>query len=105
MVPADDFFRGLYTTALEEGEIVTRIVFAIPAGAGYAKFRNPASRYAMAASFVARHAPAEVRVAITGAGNGGVFRWREAEAALARDPSAAPWSCPEAGAAVAGTVW
>lgn len=87
-IPADDYFAGVYTTTLEPGEIVTRITFAIPEIAGYAKFRNPASRYAMAASFVARHKDGTVRVAITGAGNAGVFRWTDAEQALARDFSA-----------------
>lgn len=81
-IPAEDFFAGMFTTALNEGEIIIRIAFPIPDSAGYAKMRNPASRYALAASFVAR-GPDGVRVAITGAGNDGVFRWSEAEAALA----------------------
>ena len=82
-IAADDFFTGLYTTALEEGEIVTKVTFRIPAESGYAKFRNPASRYPMAGVFVARHRDGSVRVAVTGAGNDGVFRWSEAEQALA----------------------
>jgi carbon-monoxide dehydrogenase medium subunit len=82
-IPADEFFTGLYSTALEEGEILVRISFRRPIQAGYAKFRNPASRYAMAAAFVARF-PEGVRVAVTGAGNSGVFRWTEAEEALNR---------------------
>lgn len=80
---ADDFFQGMFATALGEGEIITRVGFRIPERAAYAKFRNPASRYAMAAVFVARHGGA-VRVAVTGAGPC-VFRWPEAEAALAAD--------------------
>lgn len=81
-IPADDYFRGMFATALEPGEVITAIAFRVPESAGYAKMRNPASRYALAASFVARHADG-VRVAITGAGNDGVFRWDAAEAALA----------------------
>ncbi|MFY0691903.1 MAG: xanthine dehydrogenase family protein subunit M [Paracoccaceae bacterium] len=80
-IAADAFFEGMYTTALEPGEILTSIAFRIPQSAGYAKMRNPASRYAMAATFVARHADG-VRAAITGAGNDGVFRWSAAEDAL-----------------------
>jgi carbon-monoxide dehydrogenase medium subunit len=78
---ADDFFTGLYETALEEGEIITKVVFPLASRAAYAKFRNPASRYALVGVFVAKRGP-EVRVAVTGAGEGGVFRWPEAEAAL-----------------------
>jgi len=79
-----DFFVGLYETALEPGEIITRIAFPIPESAGYAKFRSPASRFAIAAAFVARTGTA-VRVAVTGAGSGGVFRARELEDVLVRD--------------------
>lgn len=84
-IPSDEYFAGLYTTALEEGEILTRLEFKIPMVAGYAKFRNPASRYALAAAFVSKHRDCSVRVAITGAGNSGVFRWTEAEEALMED--------------------
>ncbi|MDQ0393620.1 FAD binding domain-containing protein [Labrys monachus] len=87
-IAAGDYFTGLYATALEPGEIVTALTFPIPASAGYAKFRNPASRYAMAAVFVSRLGDGSIRVAVTGAGNEGVFRWAEAEEALARDFSA-----------------
>ncbi|BBE72883.1 FAD binding domain-containing protein [Oharaeibacter diazotrophicus] len=82
-IAADDFFLGLFTTALEEGEIVVRFEFPIPEKAAYAKFANPASRYAMAGAFVAKAKDGTVRVAITGAGSDGVFRWTEAEDALA----------------------
>lgn len=82
-IPSDDYFAGLYTTALEEGEILVRLEFKVPEIAGYAKFRNPASRYSLAASFVSKYRDGSVRVAITGAGNSGVFRWTEAEQALA----------------------
>lgn len=78
---AEEFFTGLYETALEEGEIVTKVSFPLVSRAGYAKFRNPASRYAMVGVFVAKRGP-DVRVAVTGAGEGGVFRWAEAESAL-----------------------
>ena len=81
-IPADEYFQGLYTTALEPGEILVRIEFKIPEIAGYAKFRNPASRYSMAAAFVSKHRDGHIRVAITGAGNEGVFRWTEAEERL-----------------------
>ena len=80
---ADDFFQGMFATALEDGEIVTRIGFVVPAAAAYAKFRNPASRYAVAGVFVARY-PGQVCVTVIGAGPG-VFRWTEAEAALTAD--------------------
>ena len=81
-IMADDFFQGLFTTALEEGEIIVRIEFPVPKRAAYAKFPHPASGYAMAGVFIARTAGG-VRVAVTGAGPG-VFRWQEAEAALAK---------------------
>jgi aerobic carbon-monoxide dehydrogenase medium subunit len=79
-IAADDFFKGLFETALVDGEIVTKVTFPIPQKAGYMKFRNPASRYALVGVFVAKRN--EIRVAVTGAGAGGVFRWREAEEAL-----------------------
>lgn len=78
---ADDYFQGMFTTALEEGELVTSISFPIPERAAYMKFRNPASRYAMVGVFVAK-LPAGVRVAITGASQGGVFRHAQMERAL-----------------------
>lgn len=80
---ADDYFQGMFATALADGEIVTRVGFPVPQAAAYAKFRNPASRYALVGIFVARFADG-VRVAVTGAGPG-VFRWTEAEAALSAD--------------------
>ncbi len=80
-IDADDFFQGLFTTALEEGEIITKVSFPVPQKAAYAKFRNPASRYALVGVFVAKRA-GEIRVAVTGAGSNGVFRWTEAEQAL-----------------------
>ncbi len=83
-IAADDYFQGMFTTALEPGEIVTAVEFPIPERSNYEKFRNPASRYAMVGVFVAK-GPAGVRVAITGAGQGGVFRQRAMEQALERD--------------------
>ena len=82
-IAADDFFQGMFTTALEPDEILVRIAYPVPKRAAYAKFPHPASGYAMAGVFVAETAGA-VRVAVTGAGPG-VFRWQEAEAALAKD--------------------
>jgi carbon-monoxide dehydrogenase medium subunit len=78
---AGEFFTGMFSTALDEGEIVTEVSFQIPESAGYAKIRNPASRYAMAGVFVAK-SKLGVRVAVTGAGSS-VFRMPEMEAALA----------------------
>ncbi|WP_018184771.1 FAD binding domain-containing protein [Kaistia granuli] len=80
---AEDFFQGLFTTALEEGEILVSVSFPIPSRAAYAKFPNPASRYAMAGVFVARMQDGDVRVGVTGAGQDGVYREASFEAALA----------------------
>jgi aerobic carbon-monoxide dehydrogenase medium subunit len=87
-IAADDFFTGLFETALKEGEIVTAISFPAPEKAGYQKFRNPASRYALVGVFVAK-TKAGVRVAVTGAGEGGVFRKKSFEAALGKSFAAA----------------
>lgn len=81
-IVAEKFFQGLFTTALEDGEIVVRLEFPLPKRAAYVKFPHPASGYAMAGVFIAQTAEG-VRVAVTGAGPG-VFRWKEAEAALAK---------------------
>jgi carbon-monoxide dehydrogenase medium subunit len=82
-ISADDYFQGMFTTALNSGEIITEVHFPIPEKAAYAKFANPASRYAMVGVFVVKTA-AGVRVAITGAGQNGVFRHAPFEAALAK---------------------
>ncbi|WP_411036728.1 FAD binding domain-containing protein [Shinella sp. BYT-45] len=87
-IPAGDFFTGLFETALEDGEIVVAVAFDAPAKAAYAKFANPASRYAMAGVFVAKAENGSVRVAVTGAGSNGVFRHAGLEDALAADWSA-----------------
>lgn len=81
-IAADDFFQGMFTTALEPGELVVRISFPKPKRAAYEKFAHPASGYAMTGVFVAE-TNGGIRVAVTGAGPG-VFRWSEAEAALAK---------------------
>lgn len=81
-IAADEFFQGLFTTALEEDEIITKFVIPVPAKSAYQKFPNPASRYAIAGVFVAKKGK-NVRVAVTGAGSDGVFRHEAAEAALA----------------------
>jgi carbon-monoxide dehydrogenase medium subunit len=86
-VAADAFFTGMYQTALEEGEIITSIAFPVPKRAGYMKFKNPASRYAMVGVFVAETAGG-VRVAVTGAGPS-VFRVADMEKALAKSFAAA----------------
>ncbi|HEV8644448.1 MAG TPA: xanthine dehydrogenase family protein subunit M [Burkholderiales bacterium] len=80
-IPADDFFTGMYETVLQPGEIITSISFPLPKRGGYAKFKNPASRYAIVGVFVAETAKG-VRVAVTGAGPC-VFRVPEMEKALA----------------------
>ncbi|OJU52040.1 MAG: carbon monoxide dehydrogenase [Mesorhizobium sp. 61-13] len=87
-IAADKFFKGLFETALKDGEIVTAVTFSAPAKAAYEKFRNPASRYAIVGVFVAKGADG-ARVAVTGAGDDGVFRSRELEAALAKQFDAA----------------
>lgn len=77
----EEFFQGLFTTALEPDEIITRVMFPLPKKAAYQKFRNQASRYALVGVFVARR-PSDVRVAVTGAGGDGVFRATKFEEAL-----------------------
>lgn len=81
-VTSDDFFAGLFETILNEREIVTSVSFPIPEAAAYAKFPNPASRYAIVGVFVAKTG-SNVRVAVTGAGADGVFRVAAMEEALA----------------------
>ncbi len=85
-IPADDFFLGMFETALAEDEIITAVAFTVPEKAGYAKFANPASRYAIV-GVMASKGPAGVRVAVTGAGPC-VFRLTDAEAALGGNFSA-----------------
>ena len=80
-IAADDFFKGMFETALQEGEIITSVSFPIPKRAAYMKFKNPASRFALVGVFVADTSGGP-RVAVTGAGPG-VFRVPEMEKALA----------------------
>jgi carbon-monoxide dehydrogenase medium subunit len=82
-IPADNFFLGLFETALEEGEVVVRVDFPVPEAAAYQKFLNPASRFALVGVFVAR-AKSGVRVAVTGAGPV-VFRETAIEQALSKN--------------------
>lgn len=91
-IAADDYFQGMFATALNEGEIITAISFPVPAKAAYMKFRQPASRFAMIGVFVAQF-DTGVRVAVTGSGNG-VYRDAALEAALGKSFT------PEAAAAV-----
>lgn len=81
-VAADNFFTGMFSTDLDEGEIITAVKVTAPERGAYAKFPNPASRYAMAGVFVAKTGDG-IRVAVTGAGEDGVFRHDGMEAALA----------------------
>ena len=82
-IAADDYFTGMFSTALDEGEFVTEVRFPIPEKAAYVKFNQPASRFALTGVFVAKFKDG-VRVAVTGASGDGVFRWSEAEAALSK---------------------
>lgn len=86
-IAADDFFKGLYETALAEGEIITSVSFPVPEKAGWQKFKQPASRFSIVGVFVAKTAGG-VRVAVTGAGSC-VFRAKALEQALAGSWSAA----------------
>lgn len=92
-IAAADFFMGMFSTALDDGEIITRVVFSVPEKAAYTKFRNPASRYPMAGVFVARKKDGAVRAAVTGASGNGVFRSSEIEQALSNG-----WSAEAVGA-------
>lgn len=83
-IAADEFFDGLFTTSLEEGEIIRAISFPVPERAHYEKFAHPASRFALVGVMVSKGAQG-VRVAATGAGQAGVFRVPEMESALAKN--------------------
>lgn len=83
-IAADDFFQGLFDTALEEEEIITAVRFPKPKRAAYMKFPNPASRYALVGVLVAETNDG-MRVAVTGAGQDGVFRVADMETALAKN--------------------
>jgi aerobic carbon-monoxide dehydrogenase medium subunit len=81
-IAADQYFKGMFATALDDGEIIVRFEFPVPKAAAYCKFAHPASGYAMTGVMVA-DTGSGIRVAVTGAGPG-VFRWKEAEAALGK---------------------
>ena len=80
-IPADDFFQGMFETALNEDEIILSVRFPVPSFSSYQKFIQPASRFAMVGVFLSNFGN-ETRVAVTGASEEGVYRWSEAEAAL-----------------------
>jgi len=80
-IQGDDYFQGMFTTVLEQGELITEVAFPAPEKGAYEKFRNPASRYAIVGVYVAKTAGG-VRVAVTGAGQNGVFRHTAMEQAL-----------------------
>lgn len=86
-IAADEFFDGMFATNLEEDELITAIRFPVPEKAGYAKFPNPASRYALVGVMVAQTG-GETRVSVTGAGQDGVFRAGDIESALSGNWSA-----------------
>ncbi len=88
-IAAADFFQGMFSTALMPGELIVAVRFGLPRRAAYAKFRHPASGYAMAGVFVAEWADGQRRVAVTGATDG-VFRWTEAEQAWAQGRQPGP---------------
>jgi carbon-monoxide dehydrogenase medium subunit len=87
-IPAEDFFRGMFTTALQDGELITAVLFPLAAKAGYSKFRHPASRFALTGVFVAQSKGGDVRVVATGASQSGVMRVGEIEKALKANWSA-----------------
>jgi carbon-monoxide dehydrogenase medium subunit len=87
-ISADEFFKGLFSTALADGEIITQVSFPIPAKAGYSKFPHPASRFALTGVFVVKTKAGDVRVAATGASQKGVMRVPAIEAALKANWSA-----------------
>src|SRR3974390_2107815 len=80
-IAADDFFTGMFSTALEDGEIITKVSFPIAKKAAYEKFKHPASGFALVGVFVSKRG-SEIRVAVTGAGANGVFRVKSFEEAL-----------------------
>src|SRR3981189_1220925 len=87
-IAADDFFKGLFSTALADGEIITQVSFPIAAKAGYSKFAHPASRFALTGVFVVKTKAGDVRAAPTGASQSGVMRLPAIEAALKANWSA-----------------
>ena len=88
-IAAGDFFKGLFTTALDDGEMITQVSFPIPAKAGYSKFPHPASRFALTGVFAVKTKAGDVRVAVTGAFQSGVARVGAIETALKANWAAA----------------
>jgi aerobic carbon-monoxide dehydrogenase medium subunit len=80
-IAADDYFTGMFSTALEPDEIITKVQFPIPRKAAYEKFKHPASGFALVGVFVSKRG-SDIRVAVTGAGSNGVFRVKSFEEAL-----------------------
>lgn len=80
-IAADDFFTGMFSTALEEGEIIVKVSFPVAKKCAYEKFKHPASGFALVGVFVSKRGP-DIRVAVTGAGSNGVFRVTSFEEAL-----------------------
>ena len=87
-IKAERFFTSMFETALKDDELVKAVSFKAPKSGSYAKFPNPASRYAMAGVYVADHGKGEVRVGVTGASSNGVYRAKDMEKALKKDFSA-----------------
>jgi len=80
-IAADDYFKGMFETALEPDEIITKVSFPLAKKAAYQKFRHPASGFALVGVFVSKRG-SDIRVAVTGAGSNGVFRVKSFEEAL-----------------------
>jgi carbon-monoxide dehydrogenase medium subunit len=80
-IAADDYFKGMFDTALEPGEIIVKVQFPIAKKAAYEKFKHPASGFALVGVFVSKRG-SDIRVAVTGAGSNGVFRVKSFEEAL-----------------------
>jgi carbon-monoxide dehydrogenase medium subunit len=99
-IAADEFFKGLFETALQQDELLTAVSFPVPERAAYVKFKQPASRFALVGVFIAKHA-ADVRVAVTGAGPS-VFRVESLEATLTRN--FAPEACDGINVPAAGLI-
>ena len=87
-IRAEKFFTGMFETALKDDEMIKAVTFKVPKSGAYAKFPNPASRYAMAGVFVADHGKKDIRVGVTGASSDGVYRAKDMEKALGGSLSA-----------------
>ncbi len=83
-IEADKFFKGIFETDLKKGELIEAVEFQLPEKSSYAKYPNPASRYAIVGVYIAKYKK-DVRVAVTGASSGGVYRLKEIEEALSNN--------------------